>query len=62
MYDLKTDGVKFAKDYLSGTVSSFVQQLPVVFPAKIFATYILVFVVSGLAFWLLFKLIFGNKW
>jgi len=50
MYDLKTDGVKFAKDYLSGTVSSFVQQLPVVFPAKIFATYILVFVVSGLAF------------
>lgn len=62
MYDLKTDWVNFAKEYLSGTISSFVHQLPIVFPAKHLATRILVAFLSSLVFGLLFKFIFGSRW
>lgn len=61
-YDLKTDGLAFAKNYLNTFISTTVKQLPIVFPPKIFANYIIISVVSALLFWLIFKFFFGKSW
>lgn len=42
MYDIRTDGAIFAKTYLNKAVATFFDMLPVAFPPKVLAKYILI--------------------
>jgi hypothetical protein len=58
---LKKEGLNFAKTYLDKAVVEFKDQLPVVLPPKVFATHILIIVISTLVFSLIFSFIFRRK-
>lgn len=62
MYDIRTDGAMFAKTYLNKAVATFFDMLPVAFPPKVFAKYILITVLWSMLLALIFRLIFGKRW
>ena len=60
-FDISTQWLNFANQYLTGTIDSFFHWLPIALPWATFGKWLLMRVVSWLVFWLIFAFIFWRK-